>query len=175
MEPLQPRHAIDRFAERHYRSLIHIAAWMLRRDPKASLQAEDLVNSTFRRFLQGTWAVVEESDHLRRRLIWKMRRILIDKARSRRVREKAGYKNRVPLDDSLHADTGIADPMDLRDAIERLGRVQPWGPRAAYLIDLVYYDGHRVKDAAAVVHLQRESAQREMRKALDWLRDNIDE
>jgi RNA polymerase sigma factor (sigma-70 family) len=171
---MDPRGTFDRIVSRHYESLHRVAAALLRRDSSGiTLQAGDLLNTACRRMLEGTWALAETSEHLRGQIIWKMRHILLDRARSRRVHASAGYMVRVPLDDSLPAATGICDPMELREAVEQLRREPGWGPRAARLIDLRYYDGHTVEDAAAAVGLRRESAHRELRRALDWLRERM--
>ena len=85
-----------------------------------------------------------------------MRRILVERARRRQAEKRGGRCQRVPLDD---ADPGYTPAEDEVLAIdEALTRLAAEDPQAARLIQLRYFAGLSVEDAAAMVGLSRSSA-----------------
>jgi RNA polymerase sigma factor (TIGR02999 family) len=85
-----------------------------------------------------------------------MRRILVDRARRKQADKRAGRGRRVPLE---AADVGLASPAEeLLDIDEALSRLAAEDPAAARLIELRYFAGLSVEDAAEVVGLARSTA-----------------
>ncbi len=85
-----------------------------------------------------------------------MRRILVDQARRKQAVKRGGQGRRVPLD---AADVGFTSPAgDLLDIDEALTRLAADDPQAARLIQLRYFAGLSIEDAAEVVGISRSTA-----------------
>ena len=82
-----------------------------------------------------------------------MRRILVDQARRKQADKRGGRGRRVPLD---AADVGLTSPaddlLDIDDALTRLA------PEAARLIQLRYFAGLSIEDAAEAIGVSRSTA-----------------
>jgi RNA polymerase sigma factor (TIGR02999 family) len=85
-----------------------------------------------------------------------MRRILVDQARRKQAEKRGGGGRRIPLD---AADIGLASPADevlgIDDALSRLAAEDP---RSAALVQLRYFTGLSIEDAATVVGISRSTA-----------------
>ena len=85
-----------------------------------------------------------------------MRRILVDQARRKQADKRGGKGRRVPMD---AADVGFTSPADeLLDVDEALTRLAAEDPQAARLIQLRYFAGLSIEDAAEVVGISRSTA-----------------
>ena len=101
-----------------------------------------------------------------------MRRILVDQARRKQADKRGGKGHRVPLDD---ADVGFTSPADeLLDIDEALTRLAAEDPQAARLIQLRYFAGLSVEDAAEVVGISRSAAYEHWSYARVRLRTMLD-
>ncbi len=107
-----------------------------------------------------------------------MRRILVDHARARRRAKRGGGAVAVALSDAdaEAADglTGAAaagvDPIDLDDALTRLAAVDP---AKARLVELRYFAGLSVPEAADALGVSRATVGREWAVARGWLRREL--
>ena len=85
-----------------------------------------------------------------------MRRILVDNARRKQAEKRGGRSGRVPLDD---ADVGFTSSADeLLDIDQALTQLAAEDPRAARLIQLRYFGGLSLEDAAEAVGISRSTA-----------------
>lgn len=85
-----------------------------------------------------------------------MRRILVDQARRKQADKRGGKGRRVPLD---AADIGLtSSPDELLDIDEALTHLAAEEPQAAQLIQLRYFAGLSIEDAAEVVGISRSTA-----------------
>jgi RNA polymerase sigma factor (TIGR02999 family) len=85
-----------------------------------------------------------------------MRRILVDQARRKQADKRGGQGRRVPLDAVSVGFTSPADELlDIDEALTRLSAEEPQGAR---LIQLRYFAGLSIEDAAEVVGLSRSAA-----------------
>ena len=85
-----------------------------------------------------------------------MRRILVDQARRKQADKRGGRGRRVPLD---AADVGLTSPADdLLDIDDALTRLAAEDPEAARLIQLRYFAGLSIEDAAEAVCVSRSTA-----------------
>jgi RNA polymerase sigma factor (TIGR02999 family) len=85
-----------------------------------------------------------------------MRRILVDQARRKQSHKRGGHGRRISLDG---ADVGLTPPSnDLLDIDEALTRLAVEDPEAARLIQLRYFAGLSIEDAAELVGISRSSA-----------------
>jgi RNA polymerase sigma factor (TIGR02999 family) len=85
-----------------------------------------------------------------------MRRILVDQARRKQADKRGGRRKRVELNDADAAYTPPdADVLDIGEALTRLAGEDS---QAAQLIQLRYFGGVSLEDAAEVIGLSRSSA-----------------
>jgi DNA-directed RNA polymerase specialized sigma24 family protein len=85
-----------------------------------------------------------------------MRRILVEQARRKQAEKRGGRRRRVPLDDAEVGYTPAEDAVLALD--EALNRLAAEDSQAARLIQLRYFAGLSIVDAAALVGLSRSSA-----------------
>jgi RNA polymerase sigma factor (TIGR02999 family) len=133
------------------------AARMAAEAPDHSLQPTALVHEAYLR-LVGTDAdqYWNSRGHFFAAAAEAMRRILVDQARRKRADKRGGRGGRVPLDD---ADVGFTPPADeVLDIDQALTRLAADDLQAARLIQLRYFGGLSLEDAAEVVGLSRSTA-----------------
>ena len=141
-----------------YDELRRLAAAKLAQErPGQTLQATALVHEAYLRLVD-----VEQAKHWNSRghffgaAAEAMRRILVDQARRKQADKRGGRGRRIPLD---AADIGLASPADellgIDDALTRLAAEDP---QAAQLIQLRYFTGLSIEDAAEVVGISRSTA-----------------
>ena len=99
-----------------------------------------------------------------------MRRILIDRARSKQSRKHGGDRQRLPLEPACLPDTADDARSDellaLDDALQQLERVEP---SKAHLVKLRYYAGLSQSEAAEVMGISPRTARRYWLFARAWL------
>jgi RNA polymerase sigma factor (TIGR02999 family) len=151
-------HAAEQLMPLVYNELRALAAFHLAQEqPGQTLQATALVHEAYLRLVDGTKAVHWNSRaHFFGAAAKAMRRILVDQARRKDADKRGGKARRVPLDD---LDVGLTSPADeLLDIDEALTRLAAEDPCAAQLIQLRYFAGVSIEDAAEVVGVSRSAA-----------------
>jgi RNA polymerase sigma factor (TIGR02999 family) len=141
-----------------YGELRKLAAQRLAQEgPGQTLQATALVHEAYLRLVDSDGARAWNSrGHFFAAAAEAMRRILVDQARRKQADKRGGRGRRVALDD---ADASYTPPDgDLLDIDDALTRLAGEDPQAARLIQLRYFGGLSIEDAAAVVGLSRSSA-----------------
>jgi RNA polymerase sigma factor (TIGR02999 family) len=141
-----------------YEELRKLAAQKMAQEaPGQTLQATALVHEAYLRLVDDAKAEQWNSrGHFFAAAAEAMRRILVDQARRKQADKRGGQGRRVPLDD---ADLGYASPADeLLDIDEALTRLAAEDPQAARLIQLRYFAGLSIEDAAEVVGISRSTA-----------------
>jgi RNA polymerase sigma factor (TIGR02999 family) len=141
-----------------YEELRKLAAARLAQEkPGQTLQATGLVHEAYMRLVD-----VEKTPHWNSRghffgaAAEAMRRILVDQARRKQSHKRGGRGRRVPLDS---VDVGFNSPSDeLLDIDEALTRLSAEDPAAAHLIQLRYFAGLSIEDAAELVGISRSTA-----------------
>jgi RNA polymerase sigma factor (TIGR02999 family) len=141
-----------------YQELRALAAQRLAQDKAGqTLQATALVHEAYLRLVDVDRAQRFNSrGHFFGAAAEAMRRILVDNARRKQADKRGGKGQRVPLE---AADVGLTSPADeLLDIDEALTRLAAEEPQAARLIQLRYFAGLSIEDAAEVVGLSRSAA-----------------
>ncbi len=100
-----------------------------------------------------------------------MRHILVDKARRKRREKHGGQRKRVELIDAHPAPPEAAE--DLLALDEALNRLAIEDPEAATLVQLRYFAGLSVEEAAASMGISRSTAYRQWTFARAWLLDEL--
>ena len=151
-------HAAGELLPLVYAELRKLAAQRLANEkPGQTLQATALVHEVYLRLVGSdqdkSW---NSRGHFFAAAAEAMRRILVDQARRKQADKRGGQGRRVPLD---AADVGFTSPMDeILDIDEALTRLAAEDPQAARLIQLRYFAGLSIEDAAEVVGVSRSTA-----------------
>jgi RNA polymerase sigma factor (TIGR02999 family) len=151
-------HAAEQLLPLVYDELRKLAAQKLAQEkPGQTLQATALVHEAYLRLVDTEKAQAWNSrGHFFAAAAEAMRRILVDQARRKQADKRGGRRRRVALDD---ADASYPAPdTDLLAIDEALTRLGGEDPQAARLIQLRYFGGLSVEEAAEVVGLSRSSA-----------------
>jgi RNA polymerase sigma factor (TIGR02999 family) len=100
-----------------------------------------------------------------------MRHILVDNARRKRSARHGGGRHRVPLDEVVPTPPEPAD--DLLALDEALTRLAAEDPEAAQLVQLRYFAGLSVEEAAESLGMARATAYRHWTFARAWLLEEL--
>jgi len=150
--------AADQLLPVVYDELRRLAAQKLAQEkPGQTLQATALVHEAYLRLVDTDKVQHWNSrGHFFGAAAEAMRRILVERARRKQAEKRGGRRQRVPLDDAEPGYTQAEDEVLAID--EALTRLAAEDPQAARLIQLRYFAGLSVEDAAAMVGLSRSSA-----------------
>jgi RNA polymerase sigma-70 factor (ECF subfamily) len=166
--------AVPSLFEALYRELRQLAASTMRSERHDhTLQPTGLVHEAYLR-LSDEPLTLENRRHFFQAAAVAMRRILVEHARARGAQKRGGDARRLPLDEvDVAADGGLAH-MDLAALDDALTRLAALDPRQARIVELRYFAGLTVEEAADVLALSPRTVKREWQMARAWLRRAID-
>jgi RNA polymerase sigma factor (TIGR02999 family) len=162
-------HAAEQLLPLVYDELRQLAAQKLAQEkPGQTLQATALVHEAYLRLVDAATAPQWKGrSHFFAAAAQAMRNILVDSAR-RKGREKHGAgRRRVTLDEALPAPSNDADELLALD--EALSRLAEEDPEAARIVQLRYFAGLSVEEAAQALGVSRAHAYRQWTFARAWL------
>jgi RNA polymerase sigma factor (TIGR02999 family) len=135
--------------------------------PGQTLESAALVNETYLK-LAGSESIRCESRLQFFALCAQIiRHILVDHARDRRCSKRGAGAAHLPLDEAvISTPMPNADLLALDEALTALSRIDS---RKARVVELRYFAGLSVDEAAAVLRISRETAQRDWKMARAWL------
>jgi RNA polymerase sigma factor (TIGR02999 family) len=144
------------------------AAYLRRERPNHTLQPTALVHEAYLRLIdqrQDNWA---SRDHFFAIAAQAMRRILVDHARGRHRQKRGGSNEDLPLEDALlaAADESNVDLIALDEAMKRLAKLDPQQER---IVELRYFGGLSLDEAANALSISRATAARDWQVAKAWL------
>ncbi|MBL9173133.1 MAG: sigma-70 family RNA polymerase sigma factor [Verrucomicrobiales bacterium] len=151
------------------------AAKMARENPGMTLQPTALVHEAWLRLTRGGVEAAAPRWECRAHFFAAageaMRRILIDRARSRRAGRHGGGLERTELD-TLEIPERAGDEVLLRvdDVLDALEREDP---RSAELVKLRFFGGFELQEAALALGISDRTARRYWRFARAWLREAL--
>jgi RNA polymerase sigma factor (TIGR02999 family) len=151
-----------------YDELRQLAARHLRGEPSGhTLQPTALVHEAYLRLAkQGKkdWRSRAVFFHVAARM---MRRVLVDHARGHHRVKRGGAPVKLSLDDlHLFAEDKTWEVLAVDEALNRLAEVDP---RQAEVVELRFYGGLSVEDAAKVLDISPKTVKREWTVAKAWL------
>jgi RNA polymerase sigma-70 factor, ECF subfamily len=144
------------------------AAYLRRERPNHTLQATALVHEAYIKLIDqrdDNWA---SRDHFFAIAAQAMRRILVDHARGRHRHKRGGSNEDLPLEEVLlaAADETNVDLIALDEAMARLARLDPQQER---IVELRYFGGLSLEEAANTLGISRATAARDWQVAKAWL------
>jgi RNA polymerase sigma factor (TIGR02999 family) len=164
--------AADELLPLVYEELRILAAKKLSNEPPGqTLQATALVHEAYIRLVGEEIRYWKSRQHFFRAAAEAMRRILIDNARRKKRLKRGGNKQRIELTDGCLAVEASPDGLIALD--EALTRLSAQDTEAAGLINLTYFAGLTLEQAAEILEISPRTAYRHMAFARAWLYDAI--
>jgi RNA polymerase sigma factor (TIGR02999 family) len=162
-------HAAELLLPLIYQELRQLAAQKLAQEkPGQTLDATALVHEAYLRLVgrdsQRPW---NDRGHFLAAAAEAMRHILVDNARRKRRAKYGGGRQRVDLDEQIPVPPGGAD--DLLALDEALHKLAAEDPEAAAVVQLRYFAGLSVEEAAQTLGISRAGAYRHWMFARAWL------
>jgi RNA polymerase sigma factor (TIGR02999 family) len=103
-----------------------------------------------------------------------MRRVLLDHARTRLAQKRGGGAVQVSLGGARLAEDAPVDAVDVIALDDALGRLAELDPQKARLVDLRYFAGLSIPEAAEVLGISTATVGREWAVARMWLRRELE-
>ena len=158
--------AFDRLVPLVHDELRQLARRYMRGErPDHTLQATALVNEAYLRMIAVSQVHWQNRAHFFAIAARVMRQVLVDSARRRRAR--GGTMEQVSLDEAL-VPSAVRHP-DLLALDEALKRLESVHPRKSEVVELRYFGGMKLEEAAAVLGVSRDTIKRDWRFAKLWL------
>ncbi|MEL6498177.1 MAG: ECF-type sigma factor [Planctomycetota bacterium] len=135
--------------------------------PAHTLQPTALVHEAYVRLVKSPDGAWNDREHFCAVAAIAMRQILRDHARGKNAQKRSASGERVPLD-NVESPSGDA-PVDLIVLDEALNDLASADESAARLVELRYFGGLSVEQAAEIMGISRTSAVRLWRRGRAWL------
>jgi RNA polymerase sigma-70 factor, ECF subfamily len=164
--------ALDRLMPLVYQELRRLARRQMRREREGNtLQTTALVNEAYLRLVDYERVQARDRTHFLAIAAQAMRRILIERARSRRSDKRGSNLQKISLDEIAEvADARAADLLALDEALQALST---FDPRKAQLVELRYFGGLTIEETANVLGVSTPTVERDWRTARIWLHKEI--
>lgn len=160
--------ALDRLVPLVYGELRRIShRRMARERPGNSFQTTALINEAYIRLVDLGRLEWRDRAHFFAIAARLMRRILVDRARSRAYLKRGGGVQKVSLDEGLMV--GPRPALDLVKLDDALKALADFDPRKAKVVELRFFGGLAEHEAAEVLQVSRETVKRDWRMAKMWL------
>ena len=159
--------ALDRLTPIVYQELHRLARWHMRRErPGHSLQATALVNEAYMRLVDYKRMAWQNRAHFFAVSAQLMRRILVEHARKHNLKRGGGVQH-IAFDEAAVVGEGrAADLVALDDALKTLADIDP---RKAQVVELRFFGGLSVEEAAEVLKVSPVTVMRDWNTAKAWL------
>jgi RNA polymerase sigma factor (TIGR02999 family) len=164
-----------------YDELRRLAAQKLAREPSGqTLDATGLVHEAYLKLAGGQDPIGEMPrwdglHHFFAAAAESMRRILIDNARRKKTLKHGGRAGRAAIQaDEIASPDDSADPLDLLALDEALTRLARIDARKAKLVELRFFAGMTIPQAAEALGVSASTADNDWAYARSWLRLEMD-
>lgn len=139
--------------------------------PGQTLQPTALVHEAWLKISQGSPDTWRNRRHFFAFAAEAMRRVLIDRARRRQVREKAGFAQREELEESqIELSAPAAEVLAVHEALDNLEKESR---EAATVVKLRYFTGMSMAECAEAMDLPLRTVERIWAFARSWLRTEL--
>jgi len=152
--------ALEKLVPQVYQELRRLAKRQMRREHSDhTLQTTALINEAYLRLVDLRNVQWQNRAHFFALCARLMRRILVDLARSRHYAKRGGGAHPVELDESLVVSPAHStDLVAVDDALKALAKVDA---RKAQVVELRFFGGLKVEEAAEVLKVSPETVQRD--------------
>ena len=160
--------ALDQVIPLVYQELRRLAHRQMRRERAGdTFQTTALVNEAYMRLVDYKRMRPRDRSHFLGIAAQAMRRILIERARSRRSVKRGSGGERVSLEQiaDVSADRA-AELIALDDALTNLATIDP---RKAQIVELKYFGGLTIEETAEVLEVSTPTVERDWQMAKIWL------
>jgi len=160
--------ALDRLAPLVYCELRKMARrYMSHQQPGHTLQTTALIHEAFLKLIHQPDKRYKNRAHFFSVAACAMRHILVDYARSRCYAKRGGAALKVSLDEAAAvSDERAAELVALDDALEALAKI---APRKSQVVEMRYFGGLSVAEAAEVLKVSSDTVMSDWRFAKAWL------
>jgi RNA polymerase sigma factor (TIGR02999 family) len=164
--------ALEKLVPLVYNELHRLARrYMARERPGQILQVTALVNEAYLRLVDSPQASWQNRAHFFAVCAQMMRRILVDRARSRGARKRGLGTPALELDEALLVAPGRgADLVALDDALNALAALDL---RKGQVVELRFFGGLSVEETAEVLKVSKDTVMRDWKLAKSWLRREL--
>jgi RNA polymerase sigma factor (TIGR02999 family) len=145
-----------------------------------TLQPTALVHEAWLRLERAQGADWHDREHFLAAAATAMRCALVDLARRRKAQKRGGGRQRVPLREALDEEDleGTLElfenrAIDLIALDEALVRLADLDPRQARVVELCFFAGMNMEEAARALECSRATAERSWYQARSWLRRQL--
>ncbi len=167
------REALDHLARRVYDELRRMARNLMRHEREGrTIQATALVHEAYMRLIEVNNVDWEQRAHFFAVCAQVMRRILLEGARKRATTKRGGAWERVTLEEVPGKAGGKLEELIALD--EALTRLAAADRRKAQVVELRYFGGLSVEEAAVVLKVSPDTVARDWRSARAWLLSELD-
>jgi len=146
--------------------------YMARERAGRTLQATALVNEAYLRLMKEKAHVWQNRAHFCAIAASAMREILVERARARAAAKRGGSRVRISFDNALAAKTDSSvDFLALHEALDRLLALDP---PLARIVELRFFGGLTVEEAAEVLDSSPATIKRSWSMAKSWLKRELE-
>ena len=168
------REAMARLLALAYAELHQLAqARLARQPPGQTLQTTELVHEAYLRLVGKADLQLEGRKHFFFAAARAMHDILVERARAKAGPKRGGGRRRVVLDEGVAVTE--PPPEEVLALHEALADLEKEDPLKAQIVNLRYFTGMGMKEAAAVLGLSERTAHRHWQFIKAWLRSRLGE
>ena len=161
--------ALERLVPLVYEELHRLARRYMRQErPDHTLQATSLVNEAYLRLIDVNRVEWRDRAHFLAVAAQMMRRILVESARSRRRQKRGGGAVHVNFDDVQEL-PDLKEQRDLVALSDALSALATFDARMGQVVELRFFGGLTVEEAAEVLNVSPETVMRDWKTAKAWL------
>ena len=147
--------------------------YMARERPGQSLQATALVHEVYLRLLKDKQQPWQNRTHFFAIAANSMRQILVERARARAASKRGGSRVRVTMGEEIVAP---GEPsIDLLALDEALTRLAGFDPQLARIVELRFFGGLSIEEAADAIAASTATVKRSWSMARAWLKRELSE
>lgn len=163
--------ALNQLVPLIHKELHKIAKGYLAREWDAhSWQPTILVNEAFLRLVDCQKVDLQGREHFFRLAAKKMREILVDYARKKRLQKMGGSEmHHVPIEEATHIQIKAENPVDLILLNTALDQLEALDPRKTRIVELRFFAGLSVEEIAELQGLAVSTVHRDLKLAKVWL------
>ena len=160
--------ALEQLMPLVYEELHRLARQCMRRErARHTLQTTALVNEAYLRLANSSRVQWQDRAHFFAIAAQLMRRVLVDEARKRLNQKRGGEFTRIEIDAvQLNSQPREFELLALDQALKRLAE---FAPRKCKVVELRFFGGLSIEEAALVLGVSTDIVKREWRTAKLWL------